>query len=660
MLPNRGRSIETDLNGKKYRSAKYEEAFRRSLEDPEGFWGEVGSIVDWHKPWDKVLDNSAQPLTDWFVGGQLNASYNAIDRHIKAGKGNKIALIHDSPVTKSVTKITYSELHKKVSLLAGALADLGVEKGDRVLIYMPLIPEAIISMLATVRLGAIHSVVFGGFAARELCARINHATPKIILAANCGIEPNKIVMYKDILNEALKLSTEKPKNCIIYQRLNMEPSPLTPGVDILWSDALAAAKPHPCVPVEANHPLYILYTSGTTDKPKGIVRPTGGHIATLCWTMSCIYGMTGDDVWWTASDMGWVVGHSYICYGPLCAGLTSVMYEGKPDRTPDPGQYFRVIQDHKVNGLFTAPTALRVIKREDPNLEYGSKYDTKSLRNLFVAGEHCDHETLSWAGKALNVPVLNHWWQTETGHSITATCIGLGHNLKPPVFSAGMPFPGYDVRILKKDGSPCQLLELGRIVVKLPLPPGVMSCLYKAPERFLNTYFSNYIGYYDTMDAGYVDANGYIYVTARDDDVINVAGHRLSTSALEDVILSHPDVGDAAVFGVPETTKGEIPLCLYIKNKICTKSETEINKEIVQNVRDLIGPIASFYLCAAVPGLPRTRSGKTARKSLSNLASGKRVLISSTIEDPTVYVDIKKVLQSLGYAKDAPDPELAK
>ncbi|XP_022172666.1 acyl-CoA synthetase short-chain family member 3, mitochondrial isoform X1 [Myzus persicae] len=658
MVPNRNKSLLVNRNVIK--TENYEEAYRRSLEDPEGFWAEVGAVVDWYKPWDKVLDNSAQPLTDWFVGGQINACYNAVDRHIKAGKGKKVALIHDSPVTKSVTKITYEDLFEKVSLLAGALVNLGVVKGDRVLIYMPLIPEAIISMLAVVRIGAVHSVVFGGFAARELCARINHATPKVIIAANCGIEPNKIVRYKDILNTALDRVTEKPKHCIIYQRPNMEPSPLTPGIDILWSDALLTAKHHPCVPVEANHPLYILYTSGTTDKPKGIVRPTGGHIATLCWTMSCIYGMTEDDVWWTASDMGWVVGHSYICYGPLCAGITSVMYEGKPDRTPDPGQYFRVIQDHKVNGLFTAPTALRVIRREDPVLEFGSKYNTKSLRTLFVAGEHCDHETLAWAGKVLNVPVLNHWWQTETGHSITATCLGFGHNLKPPMFSAGMPFPGYDVRILKEDGSPCQLLELGRIVVKLPLPPGVMSCLYNAPERFINTYFNNFIGYYDTMDAGYTDENGYIYVTARDDDVINVAGHRLSTSALEDVILSHPDVGDAAVFGVPETTKGEIPLCLYIKNKNCSKKEEDINNEIVQNVRDLIGPIASFHLCAPVKGLPRTRSGKTARKSLSNLASGKRVIISGTIEDPSVYLNIKQVLQKLGYAKNAPDPEIEK
>ncbi|KAF0737189.1 acyl-CoA synthetase short-chain family member 3, mitochondrial isoform X1 [Aphis craccivora] len=341
MVPNQNKTTCVNQNVNAYKIKKYEEAYRRSLEDPEGFWAEVGAVVDWYKPWDKVLDNSAQPLTEWFVGGQINACYNAIDRHIKAGKGKKVALIHDSPVTESVTKITYDDLYEKVSLLAGALVNLGVVKGDRILIYMPLIPEAIISMLAVVRIGAIHSVVFGGFAARELCARINHATPKVIIAANCGIEPNKIVRYKDILNTALDRVTEKPKHCIIYQRPNMEPSPLTPGIDILWSDALSTAKHHPCVPVEANHPLYILYTSGTTDKPKGIVRPTGGHIATLCWTMSCIYGMTENDVWWTASDMGWVVGHSYICYGPLCAGITSVMYEGKPDRTPDPGQYFR-------------------------------------------------------------------------------------------------------------------------------------------------------------------------------------------------------------------------------------------------------------------------------------------------------------------------------
>nr|CAD7430592.1 unnamed protein product [Timema monikensis] len=646
-----------------------------------------------------------------------------------------------------------------VSRLAGALADLGVGRGDRVLIYMPLIPEAIIAMLATARLGAIHSVVFGGFAARELCARIEHAEPKIIIAASCGVEPNKVVSTPDrysnldlpvigslayckstaldhaatefniaagppgsrtepntrgkarapfsllystsvavkpyfikrgILNEAIAASKVKPKNCIIFQRYNVDVAELEDGFDILWEDAIQSSLPHPCVPVEANEPLYILYTSGTTgnmmflnvqsilgseeiiahpqpfpnpnsrtlfylDQPKGILRPVGGHIATLAWTMHTIYGMNKDDVWWTASDMGWVVGHSYICYGPLCYGITSVMYEGKPDRTPDPGQYFRLIHEHKVNGLLTAPTALRVIKREDPEITKGRKYSTKtsrgpgldprhlnisvkqyvrnsvnsaSLRNLFVAGEHCDHETKFWAEKVFNVPILNHWWQTETGHSITASCIGLNHSTSPPKFSAGMPFPGYDVRILRSNGSEADIGELGRIV-----------------------------GYYDTMDAGYRDDFGYIYVTARDDDVINVAGHRLSTAALEDVVMSHPDIGDAAVIGVPESTKGEIPLCLFIMKKGARKSEKAISHELVLMVRELIGPIAAFRLSAAVSGLPRTRSGKIARKSIADLARSKSVKIPSTIEDPSVYKNIKEVLQSFGFAKNAPDPK---
>nr|CAD7571444.1 unnamed protein product [Timema californicum] len=566
---------------------------------------------------------------------------------VSSFSGQIVDKIHNIGSTKKRT----------VSRLAGALADLGVGRGDRVLIYMPLIPEAIIAMLATARLGAIHSVVFGGFAARELCARIEHAEPKIIIAASCGVEPNKVVRYKGILNEAIAASKVKPKNCIIFQRYNVDVAELEDGFDILWEDAIQSSLPHPCVPVEANEPLYILYTSGTTDQPKGILRPVGGHIATLAWTMRTIYGMNKDDVWWTASDMGWVVGHSYICYGPLCYGITSVMYEGKPDRTPDPGQYFRLIHEHKVNGLLTAPTALRVIKREDPEITKGRKYSTKTLRNLFVAGEHCDHETKFWAEKVFNVPILNHWWQTETGHSITASCIGLNHSTSPPKFSAGMPFPGYDVRILRSNGSEADIGELGRIVVKLPLPPGTMSSLYKAPERFLQVYFSKFPGYYDTMDAGYRDDFGYIYVTARDDDVINVAGHRLSTAALEDVVMSHPDIGDAAVIGVPETTKGEIPLCLFIMKKGAQKSEKAISHELVLMVRELIGPIAAFRLSAAVSGLPRTRSGKIARKSIADLARSKSVKIPSTIEDPSVYKNIKEVLQSFGFAKNAPDPK---
>ncbi|XP_026470660.1 acyl-CoA synthetase short-chain family member 3, mitochondrial-like [Ctenocephalides felis] len=560
----------TDLHNP-YNSPAYVRAYQRSLDNPEHFWGEVGHGLVWTKPWTKVLDNSDEPFTKWFVGGELNACYNAVDRHVEANKGQNVALIHDSPLTKTIRKVTYAELQNTVSRLAGVLASLGVKRSDRVLIYMPLIPEAIAAMLATVRLGAIHSVVFGGFASRELRSRIIHAEPKVIIAASCGVEPNKIIRYKEILDEALDYPGFKPSRCIIFQRRNIHVCTLKPEIDVCWDQVLANAMPHPCVSVEANHPLYILYTSGTTDDPKGIQRPTGGHLAALAWSMNALYGLQPGSVWWSASDLGWVVGHSYICYGPLLAGITSVMYEGKPDRTPDPGQYFRIIHEHRVNAMFTVPTSFRVIKRLDPDITFGRHYSTESLRAIFVAGEHCDHETKTWVQTVFQVPVLNHWWQTETGHAITASCVGLGHNLNPPNNCAGMPFPGFDVHILRQDGTECLPHELGRIACRLPLPPGTASTLYKSPERFLSVYFDKYPGYYDTMDAGYKDEFGYVYVTARDDDVINVAGHRLSTSGLEDVVLGHPDVADAAVVGVPEPTKGEVPLCLFIQKNFIDK-----------------------------------------------------------------------------------------
>ncbi|XP_022915542.1 acyl-CoA synthetase short-chain family member 3, mitochondrial [Onthophagus taurus] len=640
----------------KYNNKRYEELHKRSIEQPEEFFADIANTVHWTKKWDRVLDNFHQPFTKWFVGGELNACYNAVDRHVESGKGSKVALIHDSPLTQTIRKVTYAELLDKVSHLAGGLAALGVKKGDRVLIYMPLIPEAIMAMLATARLGAIHSVVFGGFAARELCARIVHAEPKVIIAASCGVEPNKIIRYKDILNEAIECSSYKPEKCVIFQR-KIETAPLDLDMDILWDDVLTLAGPHECVSIEANEPLYILYTSGTTDDPKGVQRPIGGHIATLTWTMSVIYGMGPNDVWWVASDLGWVVGHSYICYGPLLYGITSVMYEGKPDRTPDPGQYFRIIDEHKVNAIFTVPTSFRVIRREDPKASFGKMYSTKSLKKIFIAGEHCDYETKMWTENTFRVPVLNHWWQTETGHAITATCIGLGHSLKPPKHCAGLPFLGYNVKVVNEDGSESKPLELGRIVVKLPLPPGTLSTLYQAPERFCQIYFSKYPGYYDTMDAGYKDEFGYVFVTARDDDIINVAGHRLSTFAIEDVIFAHPDVIDATVVGVPEPTKGEVPLCLFVMRNHAKKNEDEICRDLIRMVREMIGPIASFRLAVAVKGLPRTRSGKVCRKSISNMAKDQEVKISGTVEDPTVYKDIKSVLQKLGFAISGPDPQ---
>ncbi|XP_013186107.1 acyl-CoA synthetase short-chain family member 3, mitochondrial isoform X1 [Amyelois transitella] len=632
-------------------------AHRRSLDDPEGFWGEVGKELEWTKPWNRVLDNTSPPFTKWWVGGELSVCHNAIDRHVVAGKGDQVALVHDSPLTDTVRKITYAELKCQVSRIAGKLSALGVTRGSRVLIYMPLIPEAIIAMLATNRLGAIHSVVFGGFAARELRTRIEHAEPTVIVAASCGVEPNKIVRYKDILDEALCQSSHQPQCCIIYQRRRVLECTLEEGRDISWEDALEA-DPVPCVSVEANEPLYILYTSGTTDAPKGIQRPCG-HAATLCWSMHAVYGLR-KGVWWSASDLGWVVGHSYICYGPLLAGLTSILYEGKPDRTPDPGQYFRIIEQHRVNALFTIPTAFRVLKRADPSAKYARRYCGKSLKTVFIAGEHCDQDTRQWAERIFGVPVLNHWWQTETGSAITAACLGYGVKSVPP-HSAGYPVPGYDMRTLREDGTECQPGEVGRLVAKLPLPPGFASTLWQADERFKKTYFESYPGYYDTQDAGWISIEGAVWVVARADDVINVAGHRLSTAALEDVVLKHARVADAVVVGAPDPTKGDVPLCLYVmrppQDDEEIVAESTVTQELISLVRHLIGPIASFRKAVAVPALPRTRSGKALRGTIAKLARSQLVKLPATIEDPTVFGEIKLALQKCGYAVDAPDPE---
>ncbi|XP_076244347.1 acyl-CoA synthetase short-chain family member 3, mitochondrial [Calliopsis andreniformis] len=652
----KGQNNDYILEPEHVRCSAYEEAHKNSLENPEEFWADVAQCIDWSKPWEKVLDNSKPPFTKWFVGGELNACYNAVDRHVHAGNGNKTALIHDSPQTSVIRRVTYSELLEKTSLLAGALVDMGVQKGDVVIIYMPLIPETIIAILATTRIGAIHSVVFGGYAARELAARIDHAMPKVVIAASCGLEPSKIIQYTTMLNGALNMISVKKPQCIIFQRRNIWESPLLHD-QVDWDDAMKRAKPQPCQPVEANEPLYILYTSGTTGQPKGILRTVGGHLVTVCWTMKTVYDMDKNSVWWVASDMGWVVGHSYICYGPLVYGATSVMYEGKPDRTPDAAQYFRLIEQHNINALFCVPTALRVIRRADPDLLLGGKYSTKSLKYIFVAGEFCDYETKVWAEKAFKVPVLNNWWQSETGHPITALCLGYGQNPSLPKNSTGLSLPGYDINILREDGSKAENHELGRIAIKLPLPPGCLSTLFQSDDKFEEVYFSTHQGYYDTKDVGYKDEWGYIYVMARDDDVINVSGHRLSTAALEDVIMSHPDVVDAAVVGVPEPTKGEIPLCLYIMRPETTKNEEKINEELVQRVRNSVGSIASFKIAAAVRALPRTRSGKIIRKSIATMARSKLVKIPSTIEDGSVLHEIKEVLQKLGYAKLAPDPQ---
>ncbi|KNC26844.1 hypothetical protein FF38_13006 [Lucilia cuprina] len=634
----------------------YLDSYRRSIHQPTDFWDKLGHLLDWMRPWDRVLDNSNPPFTKWYVGGYLNACYNAVDRHVKQGKGSKVAIIHDSPLTNTVRHVTYQELYDEITKLAGGMANLGVKRGDKVVIYMPRIPETIIAMLATVRLGAVHSVVFGGFAANELCARIEHAEPKLVIAANCGVEPGKIISYIDILHNAINMSKWKPDCNIVFQRNNVLQSPLNTKTDIDWLTVQNLGEPIDCVPVEANDPLYILYTSGTTDKPKGVQRPTGGHLVTLMYTMKTFYGLNSDDVWWGASDFGWVVGHSYICYGPLLYGATSVLYEGKPDRTPDPGQYFRIIDQHKVASLFSVPTAFRVLRRVDPESKFGCKYSLKSLRSIFIAGEHCDLETKNWIENTFKVPVLNNWWQTETGSPVTGTCLGFRHNLNVPQFTTGLPFIGYNIKIVQPDGSECEANKLGRIVFKLPLPPGNMSTLYGNDELFKKLYFTKFPGYYDTMDAGYKDENGYIFVTARADDIINVAGHRISTQSLEDAVLRHPDVVDAAVFGVPESTKGQVPLCLYIPRDNCLKTSAKLSAEIIQKIRDVVGPIASFRLVAPVKALPRTRSGKTMRKALADFAKNELVVLPATIEDPTVFGDIRRALQCLGYAMNTPEP----
>lgn len=645
-------------------SPKYLEAYSKSLQNPAEFWEELGHLLDWDRPWQQVLDNSNPPFSKWYVGGYLNACYNSIDRHILAGRGDKVALIHDSPITETVRHVTYQELYDQVVQLAGGLAKLGVTKGDRVVIYMPLIPETIVAMLAVVRLGAIHSVVFGGFAARELCSRIEHVEPKLVIATNAGVEPGKVVPYLDILHSAINMSRWKPpQRNIIFMREQISLNILDEKTDLNWSTVSAMSDcnhPVACVPIEANDPLYILYTSGTTDKPKGVLRTIGGHLVALVYTLKMIYGIQPGDTWWAASDMGWVVGHSYICYGPLCLGATSVMYEGKPDRTPDPGQYFRIIDQHKVCSIFSVPTSFRVIRRADPEICYGKQYCLKSLRAIFIAGEHCDYETKAWIHKTFKVPVLNHWWQTETGSAVTASCLGFQQSLNPPMYSTGLPLVGYDIKILKKDGTEAAQLELGRIVLKLPLPPGNMATLYKNDELYRKLYFQKFPGYYDTMDAGYKDERGYIFVTARDDDVINVAGHRLSTSSLEDAVLRHPDVVDVAVFGVPEATKGQVPLCLYIPVDNCKKTDAKLSTEIITLIREVVGPIAAFRLITSVNNLPRTRSGKTMRKAMADFARNERVVLPATIDDASVFVEIRRALQHLGYAMSAPDPIVAK
>ncbi|CAH2277637.1 acyl- synthetase short-chain family member 3, mitochondrial [Pelobates cultripes] len=626
--------------------ANYEQVSRLSVEDPERVWEEAAQKITWFKSWTKTMDNSNPPFTKWFVGGELNICYNALDRHIENGRGHQLAVIHDSPVTGSKQNITYNEVYEQVSRLAGVLVKHGIRKGDRVVIYMPMIPQAMYTMLACARIGAIHSLIFGGFAPKELSVRIDHAKPKLIVTASFGIEPGRRVEYVPLVEKALEMVQHKPEKVLIYSRPNMEHASLTAGHHLDWNEEVGKAQPHDCVPVPSEHPLYVLYTSGTTGLPKGVVRNTAGYGVMLNWTMSAVYGLRPGEVWWAASDLGWVVGHSYICYAPLLHGNTSVLYEGKPVGTPDASAYFRVLSEHGVAAMFTAPTAIRAIRQQDPEAVLGKKYSLEKFRTLFVAGERCDVETLEWAKNIFKVPVLDHWWQTETGSPITATCVGLGNTLTPPAGQAGKPVPGYNVKVVDNNMQEVKPNTLGNIVVKLPLPPGAFSSLWENEDLFKDLYFLNFPGFYDTMDAGYKDQDGYVYVLSRVDDVINVAGHRLSAGAIEESVMLHKAVADCAVVGLEDSLKGHVPLALCVLRNGVDKTEEKLEEEIVALVREYIGPVAAFRKVVIVKQLPKTRSGKIPRSTLYSLVNGKPYTIGPTIEEPAVFKCIEDVVKA--------------
>ena len=616
--------------------------------DPEKFWMDAAKNIDWHKKPTFALNHSNAPLYEWYTDSFVNTCFNAVDRHVKNGRADQTAIIYDSPVTEKQLHLTYKDLLKKTSLLAGALINKGITKGDRVIIYMPMVPEAIIAMLACARIGAIHSVVFGGFASNELAVRIDDAQPKTILAASCGIEPGRIIEYKPLIDEAIELSEHKPECVVILQRPEAQAS-LMPGRDFDWEEFQLDAKPADCVMVEGNHPAYILYTSGTTGAPKGVVRPTAGHLVALHWSMKNIYDVDPGDVFWAASDVGWVVGHSYICYAPLIHGNTSVLFEGKPVGTPDAGTFWRVISEHKVKSFFTAPTAFRAIKREDPEGKFKSKYDLSCLKALYLAGERADPDTIYWAQNLLGVPVIDHWWQTETGWTIVGNPMGI-EALPIKVGSPSVPMPGYDVRILNNDGKELPKGELGAVAIKLPLPPGTLPTLWNAEERFKNSYLSTFPGFYETGDAGLIDDDGYLYIMARTDDVINVAGHRLSTGAMEEALSNHSDVAECAVIGVSDQLKGQVPLGFLCLTNGVNRPHKEIVDECIQLVRDQIGPVASFKLATVVARLPKTRSGKILRATMVKIADNQEFKMPATIDDPTILDEIKEALIALGYA----------
>ena len=624
----------------------YDAVYQGWKSAPEAFWMQAADAIDWTQPPSRAHFDQG-PAGEWFADGMVNTCWNAIDRHVAAGHGDRLAVIHDSPMTGSVSRLTYAQLQDQVARLAGVLAARGIGKGDRVIIYMPMIPEALQAMLACARIGAIHSVVFGGFAAHELAVRIDDAKPRAIIAASCGLEPGRVVPYKPLMDRAIDEAAHKPDFTIVFQRPECA-ADMVAGRDLDWRQAVADAQPADCVPVEGNHPAYILYTSGTTGQPKGVVRHTAGHLVALAWSVPNIYGIGPGDVFWVASDVGWVVGHSYIVYGPLIAGATTVVFEGKPVGTPDAGTFWRVIADHKVKSFFTAPTAIRAVKRDDPEGRLVGKYDLSGLQALFLAGERADPDTVTWAEDRVKVPVIDHWWQTETGWPIAANPFGAG--LMPvKKGSPTLPMPGYDVQVLDEAGHPVAPGTLGAIAIKLPLPPGTLPTLWNAEDRFNRAYLQHFPGFYETGDAGYVDDDGYVWIMARTDDVINVAGHRLSTGSMEEVLSSHPAVAECAVIGVADPLKGQAPLGLLCLKKGVETEHAQVVAEVVRMVRDRIGPVAAFKTACVVDRLPKTRSGKILRATMAKIADGETVKAPATIDDPAILDEIRRSLAGIGY-----------
>ncbi|MDG1763765.1 MAG: propionyl-CoA synthetase [Paracoccaceae bacterium] len=627
----------------------YKEIYNSWKKDPEAFWMNAAEAIDWDKKPSKALFADRAPLYEWFSDSMVNTCYNAVDRHVFNGRADQKAIIYDSPMTDTKYSITFAELLEKVASLAGALSSKGILKGDRVIIYMPMIPEGIISMLACARIGAIHSVVFGGFASNELAVRIDDAKPKAIIAASCGLEPNRIVEYKPLIDSAIELANYKPKTVIIFQRPQCK-AKLVNGRDYDWEHIQNKVEKAPCVSVEGSHPAYILYTSGTTGAPKGVVRPTAGHLVALNWTMKNFYDVDPGEVFWAASDIGWIVGHSYICYAPLIHGNTTLVFEGKPVGTPDAGTFWRVISEHKVSNFFTAPTAFRAIKRMDPKGELKQKYDLRNLRALFLAGERADPDTVKWAENLLQVPIIDHWWQTETGYVIAGNPIGI-EKLPIKIGSPTVPMPGFDIKVLDRTGRELPAGELGSIAIKLPLPPGTLPTLWNAAERFKSSYLNTFPGYYETGDAGTIDDDGYIYIMARTDDVINVAGHRLSTGAIEEVLANHPDVAECAVIGVSDKLKGQLPIGFVCLTSGVERKHIVIETECVEMVRSQIGPVASFKNVVVVDRLPKTRSGKILRGTMVKIADNEEFKLPATIDDPVILEEIKEALMTIGYAK---------